>query len=59
MVFWIYRWAINNISAYQYSKNGKQSSDKSTEYLVKGNSQVGGSIGRYSGGGSTVSTINT
>lgn len=50
--------AINNISAYQYSKNGKQSSDKSTEYLVKGNSQVGGSIGRYSGGGSTVSTIN-
>ena len=43
---------VKNIYAYQYSQNGKQSSDKETSYLVKGNSNVGGSIGRYCAGGS-------
>lgn len=49
---------INNVSAYQYSKNGKQASDKETEYLVKGSQNVGGTIGRYNGGRNTVATIN-
>ena len=38
---------INTISTYQYSENGKLSGDTETEYLVKGNSRIGGNIGRY------------
>lgn len=43
---------LRNISAYQYSTDGKISSDKETSYLVKGNSKVAGCIGRYASGGS-------
>lgn len=38
---------INTISTYQYSENGKLNGDTGTEYLVKGNSEIGGNIGRY------------
>lgn len=51
--------AIRTISSYQYSKNGKQSSDTETSYLVKGNQYVGGAIGQYGGGENTVTTIET
>ena len=50
---------IRNISAYQYSKDGKKSLDKETDYLVKGSQYVGGNIGQYGGGGNTVTTLRT
>ena len=51
--------SIRNISAYQYSKDGKKSSDKETSYLVKGSQYVGGNIGQYGGAGNWVDTLKT
>ena len=51
--------ALRNISAYQYSINGKQSSDSETEYLVKGSQYVGGIFGQYGGAGNTATTLKT
>lgn len=48
---------ITNISAYQYAKEGKQSGDAETSWLVKGASYVGGTIGYYVGGENTVNTV--
>ena len=50
---------IGNISAYQYSADGKKSSDKETSYLVKGSQYVGGSIGQYGGAGNWANTLKT
>ena len=51
--------AIKNIYAYQYSANGKQSSDTETTWLAKGNQYVGGAVGQYGGGGNTLTTVKT
>ena len=48
---------IRNISTYQYSKDGKKTSDRETAYLVKGVQNVGGNIGQYAGGGNTITTL--
>ena len=50
---------LKNISAYQYSKDGKRDSDKTTQYLVKGNQMVGGNIGHYDGGNIITSILKT
>lgn len=50
---------IRNISAYQYSADGKKSSDKETSYLVKGSQYVGGNIGQYGGAGNWANTLKT
>ena len=50
---------IRNISAYQYSRDGKKSSDTGTSYLVKGSQYVGGNIGQYGGAGNWVDTLKT
>ena len=50
---------LTNIAAYQYSANGKKAADKETSWLVKGSQHVGGSIGQYSGGGNTITTVKT
>ena len=50
---------ITNLSAYQYSKNGKQAIDTETSWLVKGNSFVGGAIGQYGGRNNKVTTLKT
>ncbi len=50
---------VSNISAYQYSKEGKKSGDTETAYLVKGSQYVGGNIGQYGGGGNTASGLTT
>ena len=51
--------SIRNISAYQYSKDGKKSSDTGTSYLVKGSQFIGGNIGQYGGAGNWVDTLKT
>lgn len=49
---------IDNVQAYQYSADGKKQGDTETEYLVKGNSRVGGEIGNYNSE-NTVSVLKT
>jgi hypothetical protein len=52
--------SIQNLSAYQYTKEGKidDDEDTKTEFLVSGYDQVGGCIGQYDGGSSTVKTVD-
>ena len=50
---------IGNISAYQYSADGKKSSDTETSYLVRGSQYVGGNIGQYGGAGNWANTLKT
>lgn len=50
---------LTNISAYQYSTNGKKDSDNETTYLVKGNQYVGGTLGQYGGSGNYATTLKT
>ena len=50
---------VSNIETYQYSEEGKKTSDKETSWLVKGNQNIGGNIGVYNGGGNYVSSLKT
>lgn len=49
--------SITNISAYQYSKTGKQSGDIETSWIAKGSKSIGGCIGQYNPG--STGTITT